>query len=81
MTDTTQNGPHPEARGICDASGFEYPLRELVRQWDGAMVAPRFLDRRNPQDFVQGIRESTLPYTRPEAPDEFLTAPVLPEDL
>lgn len=69
------------ARAICDASGFEFALSDLVKQWDGAMVAPQFCDKRNPQDFVQGIRESTLPYTRPEAPDVFLSAPVLPGDL
>lgn len=61
------------AKAICDASGFEFPLRELVRQWDGALVHPRFLDRRNPQDFVKGVRDDqSLPYSRPEATDSFL---------
>ena len=60
------------ARGICDASGFEFPLSDLVRQWDGAMVHPRFLDHRHPQDFVRGIPERPLPYSRPEAADDFL---------
>lgn len=61
------------ARAICDASGFECKLSELVRQWDGAMVLPRFLDQRHPQDFVTGRRESVLPYTRPEPADVFVT--------
>jgi hypothetical protein len=70
------------ARGICDASGFEYPLRDLVKQWDGALVHPRFCDKRNPQDFVRGVRESVLPYTRPEAPDTFVAInEVQPGDL
>lgn len=70
------------ARGICQASGFEYPLRELVRQWDGALVHPSFKDARNPQDFVRAVKERTLPYTSPEAPDVFLsTNEVQPEDL
>ncbi len=70
------------ARAICDASGFEYALRDLVKQWDGAMVHPRFCDVRNPQDFVRGVREHTLPYTRPEAPDEFIAVnEVQPGDL
>lgn len=61
-------------RAICDASGFEFPLDELVRQWDGMMVHPRFLDRRNPQDFVTGRRDSeAVPNARPEADDVFLT--------
>lgn len=61
------------AKGICDRSGFEFPLRELVREWNGLMVHPRFLDKRNPQDFVRGVPdERALPFTRPEAPDDFL---------
>lgn len=61
------------ARGICDQSGFEYPLRDLVRQWDGAMVHPRFLDYRHPQDFVRSRPDGRpLPYSRPESEDVFL---------
>lgn len=70
------------ARGICTLSGFEYPLRELVRDWRGMLVHPSFKDVRNPQDFVRGVRERTLTYTSPEAPDTFLsTNEVQPEDL
>jgi len=60
------------AKGICDRSGFEFPLRELVRQWDGAWVHPRFLDQRHPQDYVRAHPERPLPYSRPEAADNFL---------
>lgn len=60
------------AKGICDRSGFVFPLRELVKQWDGLMVHPRFLDHRHPQEFVRGVREHQLPYSRPEAADDFL---------
>jgi hypothetical protein len=60
------------ARGICDRSGFEFPLSELVKEWTGLMVHPRFLDHRHPQDFVRGVAERPLPYTRPEAADDFL---------
>ena len=70
------------AVGICDASGFKFPLRELVRQWDGMLVHPRFLDKRNPQDFVRTPRESTLPYTSPEGADSFVgTNEVTPGSL
>lgn len=69
------------ARGICDASGFEFPLSQLVRQWDGALVHPRFLDKRNPQDWAAHVRESTLPYTRPEPTDTFLSSTVTQADL
>lgn len=61
------------ARGICDQSGFEYPLRELVKQWDGLMVHPKHLDQRHPQDIPRTPRpERPLPYSRPEAADDFL---------
>lgn len=70
------------ARGICQASGFDFPLSELVRQWDGMLVHPRFLDKRNPQDFVRAARESVLPYTSPEGADVFVgTNEVTPESL
>ena len=61
------------ARGICDRSGFEFPLCELVKQWDGAMVHPKHLDHRHPQDTPRVPRvERPLPYSRPEATDDFL---------
>jgi hypothetical protein len=64
-------------------SGFCYPLSELVRAWDGALVHPRFADKRNPQDFVRARPDGRpLPYTRPEADDVFLgTNDVTPADL
>ena len=62
------------ARAICEASGFKCYADELVRQWDGARVLPRFLDKRNPQDFVTGVPDGKpIPNARPEAPDTFLT--------
>lgn len=60
------------AVGICDRSGFKYPLKELVRQWDGAMVHPKHLDRRHPQELIRARTERPLPYSRPEATDDFL---------
>lgn len=61
------------ARAICDVSGFEYPLSDLVKTWDGLLAHPRWADvSRHPQDYVTGRKESVLPYSRPEAPDVFL---------
>lgn len=72
----------PGPNAICDASGFKVKLTNLVKQWDGAMVDARFVDRRNPQDFVRGVPDrSNLPFARPESPDVFLSSPVRPEDL
>lgn len=61
------------ANGICDRSGFKYPLSVLVRTWDGLLVHPRWWEPRHPQDYVTGRRESVLPYTSPEPADVFLT--------
>lgn len=72
----------PEQQALCDASGFKYPISQLVRQWDGAMVHRSFLDKRNPQDFVTGVRDNSAPrLSRPEAPDVFIATPVTPDDL
>lgn len=71
------------AQGICDLSGFKYPLRELVKQRDGSMVHFSFADKPHPLDFPRPPRpERPLPYSRPEAADVFLDAgDVQPEDL
>lgn len=72
----------PEPQAIDDMSGFKVPASSLVRQWDGMMTQPRFCEKRNPQDFVTGVRDNqTLRVARPEAPDVFLTSPVTPDDL
>ena len=72
----------PPQQGICDASGFKYPMSELRRQWDGMLVHWRFLDKRNPQDFVRGVPDNRQPpRVRPEAPDTFITVPVSADDL
>lgn len=71
-----------DSRAICDASGFLCWRSELVRQWDGAMVLPRFLMERNPQDLIKVKKESpAVRDPRPEPTDSFLSTAVLPSDL
>lgn len=73
--------PQPP-NAICDASGFKIPQTDLVRQWDGAYCDRRFVDKRNPQDFVRGVRDDpSLKVARPESPDVFLSSLVRQEDL
>lgn len=64
--------PHPSNYEICDKSGFRFPAGTLVKQWDGLMVHPRYLDHRHPQEFVRGVPERPRPSVRPEQPDEFV---------
>lgn len=40
---------------ISDRSGFRYPASEIVRQWDGLLVARREEEPRHPQEFVRGV--------------------------
>lgn len=68
----------PEPQAIDPASGFKVPLKNLVRQWDNQLVDYRFVDKRNPQDFVRGIKDNmTLPYARPEPPDNFIAGNII----
>lgn len=73
----------PSPQGICEFSGFKVPLNKMVKNWDGARVDRRFVDKgQHPQDFVRGVPDNqALPYSRPESADQFISSPVLPSDL
>lgn len=64
----------PKPQAICMASGFKVDADRLVRQWDGALVDRRFVDkRRQPQDFVRGQADDQRhPCPSPEAEDTFI---------
>lgn len=67
---------------ICDLSGFKVKASETTLRWDGLRVITRFCEPRQPQDFIKGVKDNpTVPWTRPETVDQFLSAPVRPEDL
>lgn len=68
-----------DLNAIDPASGFKVKLSDLVRQWDGERVDRRFVDKRNPQDFVRAVKEAIPPFTRPETPDIGLALPILTE--
>jgi hypothetical protein len=69
----TQN-PTPQA--IDDWSGFKVNLKDLRKQWDGHLTVNP--DKRNPQDFLRGIKDNmALPYSRPEPPDTFVAGPII----
>lgn len=70
-----------EPQAIDPASGFKVPLSQLARQWDNEMVDRRFVDKRNPQDFVRGVKDKqNLPFARPEPPDTFIATNIFWED-
>jgi hypothetical protein len=73
----TIDPPTPQA--IDDYSGFKVPLSKIRKDWQGLYsVSP---DIRNPQDFVRGVKDDpSLPFSRPEAPDEYIATALLWED-
>lgn len=76
---TPTGEPVPQA--IDPASGFKVPLSNLRKQWDNQMVDCRFVDKRNSQDFVRGVKDDqSLPFARPESPNTFIALPLLWED-
>ena len=80
MADDRQYRGRRGPQAIDPASGFKVPLSDLVKQWDGELVARNYLEKRNPQDIVRGVRDNqALTYSRPEAPDTFIDGPFLTE--
>ncbi len=70
----TVNPPVPQS--IDDYTGFKVPLSSLRKDWQGLLT--QVPDIRNPQDFVRGVKDNqALPYSRPEAPNEFVSGPIL----
>jgi hypothetical protein len=61
-------------RAICDRCGFEYPASKLKLEWTGLRVCSADFERRHPQEFVRGRADNqTVPWSRPEPEDVFLT--------
>lgn len=71
----------PKPQAIDPASGFKVDLDQLERQWDNQLIDKRFIDKRNPQDYLRGIKDDqSLPYSRPEPPDVYVAGPILWQD-
>jgi len=62
---------------ICDVCGFEHYNTELKKRWDGLMVCKDDWEPRHPQDFVRSVKESTIPWSRPEPADVFVSVPYI----
>lgn len=67
---------------ICDECGFKKKASECKLRWDGCFVCQADWEPRQPQDFLRAFPDNQrVPLPRPEAPDQFITTPVNPEDL
>lgn len=59
-------------KAVCDECGREYYNTELRMRWDKLMVCRDDYEVRHPQDFLRGVRESPIPWSRPEPADVFV---------
>lgn len=48
-------------RAICDRCGFEYPLRELRKEWTGLMVCRKDYDIKPPDMASPNVRAEGVP--------------------
>lgn len=51
---------------ICDVCGFQFLSGKMKRRWDGLMVDDACFETRHEQEFIRGVKESTIPWSRPE---------------
>lgn len=59
---------------ICDVCGFKYKNWQLKPRWDGLMVCKEDWEARQPLDMIKIPKdEQTVPWTRPETEDQFVT--------
>lgn len=74
---------HCDYNVVCDYSGFEFKRSECRYTWDGLLVYKKYWEPRHPQDYVKSRGDKqTVPDSRPEAADRFLTTnEVQPGDL
>ena len=59
---------------MCDVCGFKFKSFQLRKRWDGLMVCSDDFEHRHPQDLIKIPKEDTsVPWTRPEQDDVFIT--------
>ena len=58
---------------ICEVCGSRFKNDELLQRWDGRMVCRPDYEVRHSLDFIRSSqRELSVPWTRPEAADQFI---------
>ena len=67
---------------ICDRCGFKKKSGAMKVEWNGLRVCEQCYEPRQPQDMVRArVDKQTVPWTRSEGADEFITTPVSRDDL
>lgn len=60
---------------FCDLCGRKAKSSTAMKTWDNFRVCKHHKEVRNPQDFIRGVKDDqTVPWSRPEAPDTFVTS-------
>ena len=73
---------HGDYNVICDLSGFKIKRSQALLTWDNRIVKKEFFYERHPQDFVKGVPDDqTVPDSRTEGVDRFVTEKITAEDL
>ncbi len=63
---------------ICDVCGNKLKASELRQRWDGFMVCMEDWELRNPQDLMKPPPpDRPIPWSRPEAADQFINVPYI----
>jgi hypothetical protein len=60
----------------CDRCGFIFKSDEVLKEWTGLIVCKSCFEHRHPQDLIKVKQDKiTVPFSRPEPPDTFITVP------
>lgn len=69
---------HGTYNAICDVCGFKFKADQLKKRWDGFYVCSGDFETRHPMDLYRyQSKEKPLPWTRPEAKDEYTVEPFI----
>lgn len=72
---------------ICDQCGVKRKSDDVTKRWDGLIVCrpdvrAGCFETRHPQDFVRAIKDDqSVPFTRPEPEDQFVTVDYISESV
>jgi hypothetical protein len=64
---------------ICEVCGIKIKSDDSLRRWDNKIVCKNDFETRHPADFLRNKQNTlSVPFTRPEATDSFITVNYFP---
>ena len=70
-----------DSYAVCSRSGFLAKRGELIQEWTGAWVLPRFAEPKHMSSLSRAVPERLEGSVRPEKSDQFIAAAILASDL